>query len=405
MQTREILGALAIVVSMTTANLCWANGTTPAPEETGTRLVVEALQAVGVVDASERLERQREVRRALDRVVSGMGQGRPTYRRAARLHRLLHREFFLHYREDADGLDQIARAGEFNCLSATLFYGLAARELGYEVEVLESPGHVRLGLEIRGRRIDVETTSPRGFDRRRRASNRSRETTDMLHGVPGVATAATVAGARAGSYTEFPLESAVGFAWLNTAWRALEAGDSSDAARRVLESRRFLPDLSTQEDRVRRLLSRAFRTDYESGRFESAYRIAAVEVGLFPTTTTARDRLLAAAVKRVEDLCDADTPGLAEAVVADVRRVVVSGLDLTRFERRAWPLVTAAAVRHSDWGLARRAAENYAEVEPDSVEARRVVDWVARRRSEAVAVRIHPECFEGDPTEPTSVSH
>jgi hypothetical protein len=402
------LGALAAILILIPAAVSSAGQTSKASADTGARLVAEALRAAGVVDPVERIEKQRDVRDALDRLVMKMGEGRPTYRRAARLHRLLHRDYFRQYRQYADGLDDVVASGEFNCLSATLFYGLAARELGFDVLVLEQPGHLLLGLSVAGRRVDVETTTPGGFDRPRDVTELTGDWASMFRGIPGLENTGTADGSEghvANPYLELSLESTLGFAWLNTAWRTLETGRSLDAARGVVESTRFLADLSSQEGSVRRLLSRAFRTEYESGRFDDAYRIAAIEAELFPATTTSLDRLLAAAVKRVEDLCDVDAPIEAATVVEDIRRIVAPGRVLTRFERRAWPIVTAAAVRLADWRLATRAAENYANVEPDAVEARRVLDWVARRRFEASAAGLPPACSEAETPEQSVVLH
>ena len=89
----------------------------------------------------------------------------------------------------------------------------------------------------------------------------------------------------------------------------------------------------------------------------------------------------------------------------EVTRIMISGRDVARFERRAWPIVTAAAVRLGDWQLAETAARHCARVEPDSVEARRVMAWVDHRRLEASAGSARPVCSESGPSELGIVSH
>jgi len=408
MLLRTRLAGLAAVLIFVPASLAAAGPTAHLDATAEVRLVAQALTAAGIDDPFDRADERRKVYRAIDEAVSAMGDGRPTYRRAARLHRVLHRDHFRQYREDADGLHDVVANGDFNCLSATLFYGLVARELGYDVVVLEFPGHLLLGLEIDGRRIEVETTTPRGFDRPRDGDDRSPDGANVFRGIPGFGhpdASDDSADPDASTYWEVSLEQALGFAWLNAAWRSLEAGECMKAAKGVVAASRLLPDLSTQEENTRRLLSRASRCEYESGSFDDAYRIAAIETDLLPATTTSRDRLLAAAIKRVEDMCDLDAAPRAATVVDEVTRIMISGRDVARFERRAWPIVTAAAVRLADWPLAEHAANRYASVEPDPVEARRVVAWVNHRRVSASAGRVRPVCSEPDPSEMRIISH
>jgi tetratricopeptide (TPR) repeat protein len=68
-------------------------------------------------------------------------------------------------------LSGLLDSGQFNCVSSAVLYAVIARRLGLEVRGVEVPGyllagHVFIVLLDRGRRIDVETTNPRGFDPR-----------------------------------------------------------------------------------------------------------------------------------------------------------------------------------------------------------------------------------------------
>ena len=407
MRFRRFTTVVAALLMITPVVITISSANEPALEEA--ELVRAALSPVSGEDPKELAQAQDAVRREIARLVDRMGEGRPSYRRGARLHRILHRDYLRNYRSDADGLQQIVLDGEYNCLSATLFYGLVARALGYEVEVLEYPGHLLLGLKVDGRRVEVETTSPHGFDRQRHTGVEHRPSPELSRREVPLAylRPSTDSPGRARvSYWEVSLEAAVGFAWLNTAWRALEAGEATRAAECAAEAQRYLPGITTQADDVRRLLSRAFRLVYESGEFEAAYRIATIETELLPTMTTARDRLTAAAVKRIEDACDEDDPSLGEAIIGEVASIAYPGRGMTRFERRAWPIVVASAVRLGEWELSRRGAARYAVVEPDPVEARRVVDWVEERMSQDVTEPTTPVCADiADESGPRVVSH
>ena len=176
------------------------------------------------------------------------------------------------------------------------------------------------------------------------------------------------------------LEEAVGFAWLNRAWRALDRSETVEAAEAVQEAARFLTELPAKAEGARRLLARAFREEYDRGNFEGAYRIATIDVGLFSDVTTSRDRALAATLKRVELACDNDDPETAIAVLEILQQAMPADGDLERLERRTQPLIAAAAVRVEDWESAHYAAQRYSIVQPDPVEANRLLDWVEWRQ-------------------------
>ena len=374
-----------------TAVLILPLGTRPASAETSTHVDVrdvlmrEALLADPAEEAA-RVEADRlKMREALRAIAERLGRGRPTYHRAARLHRLLHQRYLLSYREEADGLHRLLVDGEYNCLSATVFYGLAARELGYDVRVLELPGHLLLELAIGDRWVRVETTSAGGFDRQGNVA-----VMPSSDGGGGAAYLLLPGHDRAGGgdgYRRVTLEEAVGFMWLNAAWREFDRGDSFDAADSAAEALRFLSDEPMDGD-VQRVFARAFREEYEAGRFEEAYRIAVIEVLEFPAGTTPRDRLFAAGMKLVEDACDEGDPREAAAMAEHVAGLSGPTRETSRFERRAWPLVASAAVRLENWELARSATAHYERVEPDPLEARRLEQWVDERAGQAAEVTI-----------------
>jgi len=326
-------------------------------------------------------ERERALAEAIDRIAGRVGRGRPTVRRARRLHRVLHRGYFDEYLADADTIEGLFGEGSYNCLSATLLYGLVARELGYDPRVLKLPGHLLMRLTIRGRDYDVETTQRYGFDVQRYADLALAELEETSTGVRRLEWSRVSPRYRQVPlpHWEVSLEAVVGFAWINRGWRLIEQGDAVAAAGAVAEAERYLSRAVTEEESARRLLVEAFRMEYEVGRFDEAYAVARIDIGLFPEQTTSRDRLLAAALKRIEFAAAADRPETAEAILDETLRACPSAPGAERLERRTAPLIAASAVRSGQWNLARRAARRYADAEPDELEGTRLVNWVERR--------------------------
>src|SRR5262249_61085025 len=92
-------------------------------------------------------------------------RARSSYRASKALHRLLHERLFRRFSFDAPGMADLLDRGEFNCVTATLTEGIAARWLGVEPLVAEGPRHVFLRLPLDGREVEVEPASRDGFDR------------------------------------------------------------------------------------------------------------------------------------------------------------------------------------------------------------------------------------------------
>ncbi|HKQ61808.1 MAG TPA: hypothetical protein VJS92_10975, partial [Candidatus Polarisedimenticolaceae bacterium] len=178
----------------------------------------------------------------------------------------------------------------------------------------------------------------------------------------------------------------------NAAWRALDQGEVAGVAPRVEQARRVMPDLGKRNDGLRDLLGAAFVRAYEGARFDDAYALAALETSLFPTFTTPRDRLLAAASKRVETICERGEPAAAAAVLEAAAATSSQPSDLVRLERAVTPIIVAAAVVAEDWPLAQRMAERFAGAEPDRVQGARLIAWVQTRRGVDPVPRADPAC-------------
>ncbi len=60
--------------------------------------------------------------------------------------------------------DVLAEPGTFNCVSATILYLAAARELSLDARAVLLPSHARAAVVLEGKHVIVETTSRLGFD-------------------------------------------------------------------------------------------------------------------------------------------------------------------------------------------------------------------------------------------------
>jgi len=357
-------------------------------------LLREVLRASGVADPERRETFERTFEILVEDLARRVGTSRSRYRVARRLHDHLHQRVMRRYESTADGLDSVLGRGEFNCLSASLLYGLLGRALGLEVQVVEIPRHVYVRFLIDQRRVEVETTSRTGFDLRPKLLPAPGLSWDPGYGADARAGTLTPGVAEAPVPEGVNLERAVAFLWHNAGRRALEQGDAPGAARSFLEESRLAPEKASRSESLGVYLARAFRMEYEAGRFESAYRIAGIGMEIFPAQTTAKDRLLAAALKRIEASCEADRTSEAEKILDEAALAVGNAADSRRLERGACPLITAAAVRAGDWLRAERMALRFSAAEPDGVESRRLSRWVSRREQEVLGSLIENACVE-----------
>ncbi len=381
MPRRCVILIASLIVAGCFASAPVSASTTPADKKES-ELIRQALIASGMEPGSDKLEAHfMAVRYAIDDLVWRVGAGKPTYRRAYKLHRVLHRRYLENYDITVDDVSRIAEDGTFNCLSAVLFFGLVAERLGFETRIIEYPGHLLLELEVRGGPVLIETTSPVGFDIEPsrllsygRASSFGRAWLVMPPE----------------SAWSVPLDAAVGFTWLNRAWRTFEMGETNRAVGFVERATEHVPEIPQRVDAATRLLTRAFAKEYEVGRFESAYRIARLEETLHPGRVTAQDRLLAVAQKRIEQLCAQERPTEAAAIREELDRFEFEEVSIDLFDRTVTPTIVSGAVRAGDWTLAEIFIDRYAASEPDAVEVDRLRAWVESRRDERTECETEP---------------
>jgi len=361
-------------------------------------LLSEVLRAAGLEDSRSRLRYEAAFRRVVEEIDRKIGRARSPYRIARRLHRMLHEDYLRRYEATANGLDAILDRGEYNCVSASLFYGIVARAFGLDAVLVEMPRHVHVRLNLGSRSLDIESTSPAGFNFRSGPEGWPAEPPSGEYGEDGDRAGNGRAARERLAMRELPhvvdLERSVGFVWHNTGRQALERGDSLTAATRFLEEARLRPEMASQSDLLAGLLARAFRTEYEGGRFGSAYRIAEISLEIFPGQTSGKDRFLAAAMKRIDAGCEAGDPGAAERMLDQAVAAVAGSGEASRLERGACPLIAGAAVRRGDWDLATRMAERFAAARPDRAEADRLARWVAARERDASAENERAVCAD-----------
>ena len=78
---------------------------------------------------------------------------------------IIYKKILTRYEENQTRLDTALETGVYNCVSASLIYMMGAKYAGLEVRGQKTPVHAFCTVYLSdGRKIDVETTNPFGFD-------------------------------------------------------------------------------------------------------------------------------------------------------------------------------------------------------------------------------------------------
>ena len=76
----------------------------------------------------------------------------------------MHKKILKNYKKSATTLDLALRDGTYNCLSSTLLYNILLESVGIDAKAVVLPTHVYTIIKIKGQTIEVENTTPLGFD-------------------------------------------------------------------------------------------------------------------------------------------------------------------------------------------------------------------------------------------------
>lgn len=165
------LGLAAFVACASTAPAeRSAAESSPRPRLAREDLLEVALIASGYDDPTERAAAKAELNKRIAPIVTELSALPSLRDRAARLLTRLHGPGALlgSYEARATTLREILEKGSFNCVSASLLYGVVGAQLGLEISGQLLPTHARslAFLEQGGKKLGVivETTSPGGFD-------------------------------------------------------------------------------------------------------------------------------------------------------------------------------------------------------------------------------------------------
>lgn len=95
---------------------------------------------------------------------NGLPAGADERTRSEAVLAILYGRILSRYSEFQTRVDTALVNGEYNCVSSAVLFYYLARTVGLEVEGVETPLHAFCTVSAAGRKIDVETTNPYGFD-------------------------------------------------------------------------------------------------------------------------------------------------------------------------------------------------------------------------------------------------
>jgi tetratricopeptide (TPR) repeat protein len=338
-----------------------------------------ALIASGV-DSEEHLSIYRQrLDKIVEEAVARSGTSSNLQRRAQRLLAALHYGPLRRYDAGVDRLMTLVDQGVYNCVSATLLYAIAARRAGLPVEAVETPLHVFIVLDTGMRRIEIEPTSPQGFD----------TTRDLLAFRSFVlankyATPEEIAQRGIESiFDEFrrlshpiPAEQVIALLYQNAGTRALQAGDAAGAVRMLVNAARIYPDLAYRSENLRNTMAWSIREKYDANRLDEAFNLAELSMKLFPDRVTVRDRFVAVAARAVEEAAaHGDLQG-AQNLEQRALGTITDEEIRRRLEVYTAPAMARAALAVRDAPAARRHAARFRAVSPDTSEAERFERWI-----------------------------
>jgi hypothetical protein len=150
----------------------------PLPVETIADAAIEfsGASAASAAAAKDRLTSL--IRRFRDEVSDVNGQAELAERTLA----FLHKSLFTGYSVTQTRVDTALQTGIYNCVSSAVLYLVVARSVGLSVSGVRTPDHAFCAVMVDGQAVDVETTSPLGYN-----PGAKKEFTDSFGKVTGYA--------------------------------------------------------------------------------------------------------------------------------------------------------------------------------------------------------------------------
>ena len=321
----------------------------------GTTLLDAALLASGVPEAAIAGEAKR-VRAALAPAVARARTQQGEAARGKMLLQALHETVLRRYELGATELNQVVRTGEFNCLSSALLYLVAAEGVLTSARGVVTPLHAFVRVTVEGKTVDVETTSPAGFD-----PDRSKLTTAQVRQIAGEDVSPDAFREGLKQVEELPSLSLVAAVYSNRAIALARRGDTAGAALALDRGARMATGalLERLADWRASLLSKGAKDLVDLGRYDDARRL--LELGLEVTEGSHRALL---------------TKGLS---------IVHHHLGLAAAERKDWTVALAEAETAERLGLRNEAL---AQLKTESQAQLAVLEGSAARcHAEGLAAR------------------
>jgi len=127
-------------------------------------LLDAALIASGITEQAELSRWRDRLERRLAPVLADVDGTSPPAARGRALLAALHRHLLARYDTRATTIQALLEHGEYNCVTATVLYNELAHRAGLLVKAVMLPSHVYTLVFTADGPIEVETTSPHGFD-------------------------------------------------------------------------------------------------------------------------------------------------------------------------------------------------------------------------------------------------
>jgi tetratricopeptide (TPR) repeat protein len=127
--------------------------------------LMEAAFIVSGVPDRQALEQQVELfEYMVEKLAKGLDSEAGDYERAKTVFTILHKVLFKKYDLYAVDMPSVFARGDYNCVSATIVFNALLNRLGIRTAVVLVPSHAYSMVHTEQGAIEVETTSPKGFD-------------------------------------------------------------------------------------------------------------------------------------------------------------------------------------------------------------------------------------------------